>query len=305
MRAAYFGEEVQRLQRGRFEVKVMVRYPPEERKTIANLEDIRIQTVNGSFPITELAEFGVRRGYSEINRINQKRAITVTADVKVGEANAADIIANLSEEVLPEVLRDYPGITVDWEGEAEQNAESFQSLLFGFACALLAMYVLLTLQFQSYFQPLIIMFIIPFGVVGAIWGHFAMGLLLTMFTLFGLVALTGVVVNDSIVLIDFINRRVRDGIPMEQALLESGVRRFRPIMLTSLTTIAGLVPLLLEKSFQAQLMIPMAASLAFGLMLATFLVLFLVPTFYSVYLRIINALGRGMGYIGLADREEH
>jgi len=150
---------------------------------------------------------------------------------------------------------------------------------------------LLVLQFRSYIQPILILAIVPFGMIGAVWGHALLGLPLTLFSMFGLVALSGVVINDSIVLIDFINSRVRDGIPIRDALLESGERRFRPIMLTSLTTIAGLAPLMTERSFQAQLLIPMAASLAFGLMLATFLVLLLVPTFYSLYISFIEAMG--------------
>jgi multidrug efflux pump subunit AcrB len=161
----------------------------------------------------------------------------------------------------------------------------------GFAIAILAMFVLLVLQFRSYIQPLLILAIVPFGMIGAVWGHAILGLPLTLFSMFGLVALSGVVINDSIVLIDFINSRIRAGVPFHDALMESGERRFRPIMLTSLTTIAGLAPLMTERSFQAQLLIPMAASLAFGLMLATFLVLLLVPTFYSLYVRFIDGLG--------------
>ena len=162
------------------------------------------------------------------------------------------------------------------------------------------MYVLLVLQFRSYVQPLLILAIIPFGMIGAVWGHALLGLPLTLFSMFGLVALSGVVINDSIVLIDFINSRVRDGVPMREALMESGERRFRPIMLTSLTTIAGLIPLMTERSFQAQLLIPMAASLAFGLMLATFLVLFLVPVFYSLYLRSYDGYLWFLSMIGMS-----
>ncbi len=306
VRNTYYGAEVTRLQRGRHDVKLMVRYPPEERESLVDFREIRVRTADGmERPIGELAEVNFDRGFSEINRVDQLRSITISADLDETTANADLIITELRDDYVPKMEAAYPDVSLRWEGQREQSNESMGSLIRGFLIAVLAMYVLLVIQFRSYFQPLLILLIIPFGMIGAVWGHALLGLPLTFFSMFGLVALSGVVVNDSIVLIDFINRRVRDGIPMEQALLESGVRRFRPIMLTSLTTIAGLVPLLLEKSFQAQLMIPMAASLAFGLMLATFLVLFLVPTFYSVYLRIINALGRGMGYIGLADREEH
>ena len=165
------------------------------------------------------------------------------------------------------------------------------SLFRGFGIAVLAMFVLLVLQFRSYFQPLLILMIVPFGVIGAIWGHAYLGMSLTMFSMFGMVALSGVVLNDSIVLIDFINARVREGVPLYEALIESGERRFRPIMLTSMTTIAGLIPLMMEKSFQAQLLIPMATSLSFGLFFGTALILLLVPTFYLLYERLLSLFG--------------
>jgi multidrug efflux pump subunit AcrB len=226
------------------------------------------------------------RGYSKINRVNQHRAITVTADVDEARANAAEIVAALQGGFMPQLLARYPNIDVRWEGQAEQSRESIQSLLIGQAIALLAMYVLLTVEFTSYIQPAIIMAIIPFGVMGALWGHALMGLPLTLFSLLGLVALTGVVVNDAIVLVDFANSRVRAGVPMFQALLETGQRRFRPVMLTSITTIAGLAPLMTETSDQAQLLIPMANCLCFGLSLSTVLLLLIVPTFLSIYGRI-------------------
>ncbi len=289
IRASYYGEEVMRLQRGRHEVKLMVRYPPEERGKLANFEEIRVRALDGAeYPVTELADVTVERGYSEINRINQKRSVTVTADLRGKEANAKDIVSDLQSSFIVKLQEEFPMVSVRWEGQAEQSAESVGSLFVGFAGALIAMYVLLTVEFRSYFQPLIIMFIIPFGVVGAIWGHFAMGLTITIFTLFGLVALTGVVVNDSIVLIDFINIRYRGGLRLDEALLDAGSRRFRPVMLTSVTTIAGLTPVLTETSFQAQFLIPLAATLVFGLLVATGLVLILIPTLYSVYERFIH-----------------
>jgi multidrug efflux pump subunit AcrB len=161
--------------------------------------------------------------------------------------------------------------------------ESFSSMLIGFSIACLAMFVLLTLEFRSYLQPAIIMSIIPFGFIGAVFGHAILGLDMTLFSMFGLIALTGVIVNDSIVLVDFINHRVRDGVPLYDALIETGRRRFRPVMLTSVTTVAGLFPMLLETSLQAQVLIPMAASLVFGLLTGTVLILVLVPVFYQIY----------------------
>jgi multidrug efflux pump subunit AcrB len=177
----------------------------------------------------------------------------------------------------------YPDVGVRWEGQKEQSTESMHSLGVGFVVALLCMFMLLTLAFRSYLQPLIIMGVIPFGFVGAVWGHALLGLPLTLFSMFGIVALTGVVVNDSIVLVDFINRQVRGGTSLHAALLQAGKRRFRPVMLTSVTTIAGLLPMLTESSFQAQILIPMAASLVFGLISSTVLVLILVPMCYRLH----------------------
>lgn len=286
-RAAYYGEEVMRLQRGRHEVKLMVRYPENKRRSLADLNELRVDTGDGvKRPLTELAKINVARGYSEINRVDQMRSITITADVDESQANAAEIVGELRSSFVPGLLERHPGVRVRWEGQQEQSRESVQSLMVGLALALIAMFVLLTLEFTSYFQPAIIMAVIPFGAIGALWGHAAMGLPLTLFSVLGLVALTGVVVNDSIVLVDFINSRVRDGVPLQQALLESGRRRFRPVLLTSLTTIAGLLPVLSETSMQAQLLIPMATSLCFGLALSTALVLLYVPLFYKLYAQL-------------------
>jgi hydrophobic/amphiphilic exporter-1 (mainly G- bacteria), HAE1 family len=292
VRNSYFGAEVMRLQRGRHEVKLMVRYPEEERSNLVDFREIRVRTNDGEErPITELAEVDLNRGFSEINRVDQMRSITISADLDESKANAELIVSELQETLVPDLKSQYPHVAMRWEGQREQSRESVGSLMKGFAMAIVGMFVLLVLQFRSYGQPLLILAIIPFGMIGAVWGHALLGLPLTLFSMFGLVALAGVVVNDSIVLIDFVNTRVRAGVPTRQALLESGERRFRPILLTSLTTIAGLLPLVLERSLQAQLLIPMAASLAFGLMLSTLLVLIMIPTFYMLYARFIEMLG--------------
>lgn len=292
VRSAYYGEEVMRLQRGRHEVKLMVRYPEADRRAIGRFEDIRVDGGDGvQRPITELADVAVTRGYSEINRIDQKRSITISSDLDESRGNAKTIVADLRASFIPELLKKYPSVRVRWEGQQEQDEESVQSLGIGLFIALIAMYVLLTMEFTSYGQPLVVMAIIPFGIVGAVLGHWVMDLPLTLFSTLGLVALTGIVVNDSIVLVDFLNSAVRSGTPLEEAVLQAGARRFRPVMLTSLTTIAGLAPILAETSFQAQLVIPMAASLCFGLMTSTVLVLVLVPTFYLIYARTVGIRG--------------
>ncbi len=294
VRSSYYGEEVMRLQRGRHEVKLMVRYPEADRKAIGRFEDIRVDGGDGvQRPITELADVNVTRGYSEINRIDQKRSITISSDLDESLGNAKTIVADLRADFIPQLLQKYPSVRVRWEGQQKQDEESVQSLGIGLFIALMATYVLLTMEFTSYGQPLVVMAVIPFGIVGAVLGHWAMGLPLTLFSTLGLVALTGIVVNDSIVLVDFLNSAVRSGTPLEEAVLQAGVRRFRPVLLTSLTTIAGLGPILTETSFQAQLVIPMAASLCFGLMTSTVLVLVLVPTFYLIYARIFGIRGAG------------
>lgn len=287
VRASYYGEEVMRLQRGRHEVKLMVRYPRDERRSLTEFDQIRIRGNDGvERPLTELADVTIDRSYSEVNRVNQRRSITISADIDEGIANASDVVRTLKSDFMPKLFEELPGVDVRWEGQQEQTEESVQSLLVGMAVALVAMFVLLTLQFNSYFQPLLILAIIPFALAGAIAGHALMGMPLTLFSLFGLVTLTGIVVNDSIVLVDFINQKVKEGTPIREAILESGVRRLRPILLTSVTTIAGLFPLVLETSAQAQILIPMAVSICFGLAFTTFLVLIFVPTFYLLHAQV-------------------
>ncbi|QDU57651.1 efflux RND transporter permease subunit [Aeoliella mucimassa] len=284
VRAAFYGEEVMRVQRGRHEVKIMVRYPREERRQLANFDEIRVRSDDGiERPISELAEVDIARGYSVITRIDQLRCITVSSDVDETAGNTRQITQALRSKVVPELSEEFPHVSVRWEGQQEQTAESIGSLFTGFGVAVLAMFVLLSIEFKSYFQPLIILVIIPFGIVGVVFGHALQGLPVTLFSMFGLVALTGIIINDSIVLVDFINHRVREGLPLNVAVHEAGVRRFRPVLLTTVTTICGLLPILLETSFQAQLLIPMATSIAFGEMVATVLVLYLVPVCYSVY----------------------
>ena len=292
VRAAYYGEEVMRVQRGRHEVKIMVRYPRADRRLLANLDEIRVRLDDGiERPMTELAEIDVVRGYSEINRIDQARSITVSADLDETEGNAREVVDDLQAHFMPGLQAEFPSIGVRWEGQQEQRQESLSSLFRGFAVALLCMYVLLAIEFKSSIQPLLVMLIIPFGMIGAVVGHAVMGMPLTLFSMYGIVALTGIVVNDSIVLIDFINARVRAGMPIEQAIKEAGVRRFRPVLLTTMTTIGGLTPILLETSLQAQILIPMATSIAFGEFFATVLVLYLVPVSYSLYYSALAALG--------------
>lgn len=305
VRQAFYGDEAVRIQRGRDDVKVMVRYSEPERRTLGTIEEMRIRTPKGEeVPFSEVAEIVYGRGYSVINRIDRNRQITVISDLDEDVANAERIIGELNSSFLPDLIRRYPGIRYTFEGQKQRTNESVTSLLEGFAIAILGIYLLLATQFRSYVQPVVVMVALPFGIVGAILGHLVMGLSLTLLSLFGVVALSGIVVNDSIIMLDFINRAIRKGVPLMQAVEESGKARFRAVILTSLTTIAGLLPLLLERSFQAQFLIPMAVSIAFGLMVATVLTLLFVPTLYLIVAEVTvlvrRFFGLGPGTIGPA-----
>ncbi len=298
VRQAFYGEEAQRIQRGRDEVKVMVRYPEERRRSLADLEEMRVRGPDGAaVPFATAARASVERGPAAIHRTDRRRVVNVTADVDPEKGNTEKILADLSASVLPRLRADFPEIRATFEGQQQQQRETMGGLKRGFVVALLVIYALLAIPFKSYAQPLIVMSAIPFGLIGAIGGHVLMGMDLTVLSMFGIVALTGVVVNDSLVMVDYINRGYREGMSMREAIRQAGVLRFRPILLTSLTTFAGLTPLLLERSVQAQFLIPMAISLAFGVLFATFISLVLVPSLYAI---LEDARGLVTGSAGAA-----
>jgi multidrug efflux pump subunit AcrB len=283
VRQAFYGEEAQRIQRGRDDVRIMVRYPESQRRSIGDLEDMRVRTANGGeVPFSVVAEAEEGRGFSTIRRVDRQRTINVTADVDETQGNATEVLTDLRATALPAILADYPGVSYTFEGEQREQADALAGLFRGFLFALIAIYALMAIPFRSYIQPLIVMSIIPFGLVGAVWGHVIMGLNLTILSMFGLVALTGVVVNDSIVLVHYINRRRAEHGDPVRAVHEAGLARFRPIILTSLTTFAGLTPLLLEKSMQAKFLVPMAVSLGFGVIFSTVITLVIVPSVYII-----------------------
>ncbi|MCG8636354.1 MAG: efflux RND transporter permease subunit [Desulfobacterales bacterium] len=283
IRQAYYGDEVLKVQRGKNDIKVMVRYSSRERETEASIDELRIRTRdNREIPLNQVARIETGRGYSTIQRVDRHRVITVISDIDEDVANARKIVEDLKAGFLPELESRFPGISYDLEGQAKRSKESIDSLMRGFAVAAMIIFLLLASQFRSYIQPVIIMTAIPFGLIGAITGHFIMGLDITMISIFGIVALSGIVVNDSLILIDFINGRVRQGERVFDAVIEAGKNRFRPVLLTSVTTVAGLAPLLTETSFQAQFLIPMAVSISFGLVAATALTLVFVPALYMV-----------------------
>jgi multidrug efflux pump subunit AcrB len=261
----------------------MVRYPESERRSLANIEDMRIRLPDGTeIPFRTIADRKDGRGYANIKRVDRRRVVNVSADVDENAASTTEINRELYSQVLPRLKRQYPGLQYRPAGERRERNESLGSLRINFAIALLAIYGLLAVQFRSYAQPAIVMSAIPFGIVGATIGHLLLGFNLSILSLFGIVALSGVVVNDSLIMIDLINRERKSGIPISQVIRDCATRRFRPIMLTTLTTFLGLAPMMLERSLQARFLIPMAVSLAFGVMFATLITLFLVPSLYMI-----------------------
>ena len=281
VRQAFFGEEAQRVQRGRDDVRVMVRYPREQRRSVGDLKSMRIRTENGAVPFHEVADFAIGRGFSSITRVDRARTISVTADIDKENTDMAGIKADLTE-FLKTTLQDYPGVRYKFGGEAEEQADSMKALMLGALLVLFVIYALLAIPFGSYLQPIIVMSVIPFGAAAAILGHFVLGHDLSLMSFFGMLALTGVVVNDSLVMVDYINQHRREEGGLMQAVVSAGGRRFRPILLTSLTTFAGLMPLLFETSTQAQFLIPMAVSLGFGILFTTFVTLLMVPVNYLI-----------------------
>ncbi len=296
VRAAFYGAEAQRVQRGRDDVKVMVRFPDEDRRSLGDLENLRVRTpIGAEVPFSTVADVRMGRGYSTIERADRQRVIHVTAEVDEDVANANQILASVRENELASILADHPGVRYSLEGEQRQQSQTIDSLRRGFAIALLVIFALLAIPLKSYTQPLVIMSAIPLGFVGAVWGHVLMGMTLTMLSAAGLVALSGVVVNDSLVMVDFVNRSRAEGMPIAKAIRTAGAKRFRAILLTSLSTFAGVTPLLLERSLQAQFLKPLAVSLGFGVIFATFLLLILVPVGYFILHDVQRGLLRLFG----------
>jgi multidrug efflux pump subunit AcrB len=283
VRHAFYGAEALRLQRDQDEVKVMVRYPESKRKSLGSVEEMYIRTPDGSeVPFNQVAEVKMEQGYASIERAQRFRVIKVTADVDENITNANEVRVDLESRILPKLKLDYPGLRYSMEGEGKEQKESLDDVVRGFVIALFLIYALLAIPFKSFSQPLVVMSAIPFGIVGAVFGHLLMGLNLSLLSLFGVVGLTGVVVNDSLVLVDATNRIRREGASVQDAITQGGALRFRAVILTSLTTFAGLTPMILERSLQAQFLIPMAVSLGFGVLFATFITLLLVPCGYVI-----------------------
>jgi multidrug efflux pump subunit AcrB len=286
VRNSFYGSQVQRIQRGRDDVRVMIRLPLDERRTTADIESILVTTPSGGLvPLSHVAKLIPGKSPSTISRIDRYRTAYVSADIEKLNTNMTVLQADLIG-YLDELVVHYPGISYSLEGEAKEQRESFGSLGWALLFVFFIIYALLAIPFKSYIQPLIVMSIIPFGMIGAVVGHWIMGMELTIMSLLGMLALIGVVVNDSLVLVDFINKKCSEGGDLMEAVLTAGAARFRPVMLTSLTTFIGLMPLLFEQSTQAQFLIPMAVSLGFGILFATIITLILVPVNYLIVERL-------------------
>jgi multidrug efflux pump subunit AcrB len=282
LRNAYQGAIALRQQRGSNEVTVRVRLPEEQRTSEFNIESLLITTPAGTFvPLREVATVERGRAYTTISRREGRRTVTVSADVApIGDSPI--ILAALNKTVLPELAAIFPGLSYDYTGRQADRKEGMAGLFSGFLFALGGIYFLLAIPFRSYLQPMVVMIAIPFGIIGAVFGHMIMNYHLSLMSMMGMVALSGVVVNDSLVLVDYANKQQRKGTTASQAIKEAGIRRFRPVLLTTLTTFGGLAPMIFETSRQARFMIPMALSLGFGIVFATVITLALVPCLYLI-----------------------
>ncbi|WP_305419048.1 efflux RND transporter permease subunit [Photobacterium leiognathi] len=293
VRHAFYGYEVQRVLRNNEEVKVMVRYPQQERSTIGYLESMKVILPSGRFvPFTEVAKANIESSYTSINRVDRKRSVIVSANVDKSQTSPSDIYNDILENKLDQLRQAFPNVKFALDGRAKDEKNTKGSLIRDSILALITIFALMAIPLRSYSQPLIIMSVIPFGIIGAIAGHYLAGLTLNLLSVFGILALAGVVVNDSLVLVSFINRALKQGVPLEQAVVNAGCSRFRAIVLTSLTTFFGLAPILLEDSLQAQIVIPMATSLAFGILFATVVTLLLVPSLYLILADIKRGMKR-------------
>ena len=284
VRHAFYGTEALRQQRGRDEVKVKVRLPESERKSLYTMEELLIRTPDGGeIPLIRAAKLVSGRAYTEINRVDGKRVLNVTANVVPGLANEHKIMANLKSGFLPELLAKYPGLKYSFEGRQRETRKALNHLFYGLGFSLLFIFVLLAALFRSYIQAIFIMLSILFGIASALAGHVIMGYDLSIISLFGMIALCGIVINGGLVLTVTANRVRDNGDSPIDAAIQAGARRLRPIILTSVTTFIGLAPMIFETSVQARFLIPMALSLGYGILFTTFVILLLTPALYVIH----------------------
>jgi multidrug efflux pump subunit AcrB len=283
VRAGFFGSQAQRFQRGQDEIRVWVRYDRERRSSIKNLDDMRILVPNGNrVPLKEIASYEIKRGDVAINHLESRREIQVSSDIKdPKKTSSTDIMAEIKNDIMPGILAKYPTVTPSYEGQNREQSKLTDSLTPIGLAALLLIYIVIAFTFRSYSQPLLLLFLIPFSLPAVAWGHWIHDYPVNILSMLGIIALIGIMVNDGLVLIGKFNNNLREGLPFDDALYEAGRARFRAIFLTSITTVAGLAPLIFEESRQAQFLIPMAISIAYGIGFATVLTLIVLPIFLS------------------------
>lgn len=283
VRQGFFGQEVQRIQRGRDEIKVWVRYSDQDRTSVGFLDQMRIKNASGAeYPFSEVAEYKIERGITSINRLDRQRELKVEADLADQNASVPEILNKIQDEVIPVVAAQVGDVRFSFEGQSRSQDKVTASMRKAFPIALVAMFIVIVLVFRSYLQAGLVFSLIPLAILGAAWGHGILGIKLNTLSIYGLIALTGIVVNDSIVFIDQINRNLKSLMSVKEAVFQAGIARLRPILLTTLTTAAGLGPIILETSRQAQFLIPMAVSVAFGLVFGTFVLLVVLPAGFLV-----------------------
>lgn len=282
VRQAFYGGQAQRIQEGRDELRIWVRYPAESRERIGQMERMKIVTPQGEFPLAELVDYEMKRGPVNINRYNSRREIRVNADLMDPDDSVTDILEQIQSKIIPELRLLFPGVKIEFMGQQKESERSMGDMMFLFPMAFLAILFILMINFKSFEQPVIILIMIPIAILGSVWGHGIHGKPLSILSLWGIVALTGVIINDAVVFLAKFNSLIEEGFKVKDAIVESGKSRLRPIILTTLTTSFGLFPLILEKSFQAQFLIPMAISLVYGVAFGTFFILMFFPALIMV-----------------------
>ncbi|HSM49128.1 MAG TPA: efflux RND transporter permease subunit, partial [Draconibacterium sp.] len=282
VRQGFYGGQAQRLQEGRDELRIWVRYPAEGRERIGQMETMKIKTPQGVIPLLELVDYEMKRGPVNINRFNGKREVRVNADMLDPDASVTDVLSQVQSDIIPEMKVMFPGLNVEFQGQQRESERNMADIKYLFPLAFLAMIFILMINFKSFEQPLIIIIMLPISLLGAIWGHGIHGKPLSILSLWGIIALMGVIVNDSVVFLEKFNKLVAQGMKVKEAIITAGKNRLRAIILTTVTTTFGLFPIILEKSFQAQFLIPMAISLAYGVAFGTFFILMFFPALIMI-----------------------
>ena len=284
VRQGFFGEEVQRLQKGKDEVRVWVRYPSSGRINLGQLESMKVKLNDGSeYPLTGLATYAFDRGVAGIRHYNGAREVTVSADLVDPVADVGAINTNIEENIAPELEANFPGVSVDFGGQSREADKAAQQLATYFGIAVFIIFVIIMVHFRSYYQGILVMIMIPLGWIGAMFGHLIQGIPVSLLSAWGMIALSGVIINDAVVFLAKFNSLIKEGSSVREAAYEAGLARFRAILLTSITTVLGLFPLLSETSVQAKILIPMAVSMAYGVLIGTFIILVFFPVLIMAF----------------------